>query len=36
LDYKSGGYVSKKKVAMAKGGYVNCGASVPPAQKGKK
>jgi hypothetical protein len=36
LDYKSGGYVAKKKVAMAKGGYVNCGASVPPAQKGKK
>jgi len=23
-------------VKMAKGGYVNCGASVPPAQKGKK
>jgi len=22
-------------VKMAKGGYVNCGASVPPAQKGK-
>jgi hypothetical protein len=45
LDYKSGGYVSKKKVAMAKGGsvvkmnkggYANCGASVPAAQKGKK
>lgn len=27
-----GGAVKK----MAKGGYVNCGASVPPAQKGKK
>jgi hypothetical protein len=37
--------VAKKKVAMAKGGsvvkmnkggYANCGASVPAAQKGKK
>lgn len=27
-----GGVVKK----MATGGYVNCGASVPPAQKGKK
>ena len=29
---KKGGMVK----AYAKGGYVNCGASVPPAQKGKK
>lgn len=36
LNFKKGGSVTKKKVAMAKGGYVNCGASVPPAQKGKK
>jgi len=25
-----------KPMKMATGGYVNCGASVPPAQKGKK
>lgn len=27
---------AKKQLGLAKGGYVNCGASVPPAQKGKK
>ena len=27
---------AKKQLGFAKGGYVNCGASVPPAQKGKK
>lgn len=34
LDFKKGGMVKK----MAKGGMVmaNCGASVPPSQKGKK
>lgn len=26
---------AKKQLGMAKGGYVNCGASVPPAQKRK-
>jgi hypothetical protein len=45
LDFRKGGSVAKKKVAMAKGGsvvkmnkggYANCGASVPAAQKGKK
>ena len=36
LDFRKGGSVTKKKVAMAKGGYANCGASVPAAQKGKK
>jgi len=44
--YSKGGAVNLKAVkpvgkmkmisAYAKGGYVNCGASVPPAQKGKK
>jgi hypothetical protein len=33
--YNMGGAV-KKPMMYAKGGYVNCGASVPPAQKGKK
>ncbi len=33
--YAKGG-MAKKKMAYAKGGYANCGASVPPAQKGKK
>jgi hypothetical protein len=27
---------AKKQLGLAKGGYVNCGASVPPAQKAKK
>jgi hypothetical protein len=27
---------AKKQLGFAKGGYVNCGASVPPAQKAKK
>jgi hypothetical protein len=27
---------AKKQLNLAKGGYVNCGASVPPAQKAKK
>ena len=27
---------AKKQLGFAKGGYVNCGASMPPAQKGKK
>jgi hypothetical protein len=27
---------AKKQLKLAKGGYVNCGASVPPAQKAKK
>jgi len=36
LNFRKGGSVTKKKVAMAKGGYANCGASVPAAQKGKK
>jgi len=27
---------AKKQLKIAKGGYVNCGASVPPAQKAKK
>jgi len=45
LEFRKGGSVTKKKVAMAKGGsvvkmnkggYANCGASVPAAQKGKK
>lgn len=26
---------AKKQLGLAKGGYVNCGASVPPAQKRK-
>lgn len=37
--YSKGGAVKKpaaKPMMYAKGGYVNCGASVPPAQKGKK
>jgi hypothetical protein len=37
--YAKGGAVKKptaKPMMYAKGGYVNCGASVPPAQKGKK
>jgi hypothetical protein len=29
-------YNTDEKPALAKGGYVNCGASVPPAQKAKK
>ena len=33
--YNMGGAV-KKPMMYAKGGYVNCGASVPPAQKAKK
>ena len=32
--YNMGGAV--KPMMYAKGGYVNCGASVPPAQKAKK
>jgi hypothetical protein len=37
LEFRKGGSVMKKK-AYAKGGMVmaNCGASVPPSQKGKK
>lgn len=35
VKFAKGG-MAKKKMAMAKGGYANCGASVPPAQKGKK
>jgi len=31
-----GGMASKKTMAYAKGGMVMCGASNPPAQKGKK
>jgi hypothetical protein len=31
-----GGMASKKTMAYAKGGMVKCGASNPPAQKGKK
>jgi hypothetical protein len=31
LEFRKGGSVAKKKVAMAKGGYANCGASVKPA-----
>jgi hypothetical protein len=27
---------AKKQLGLAKGGYVNCGASMPPAQKAKK
>lgn len=27
---------AKKQLNLAKGGYVNCGASVPPTQKAKK
>ena len=27
---------AKNQLGLAKGGYVNCGASVPPAQKAKK
>jgi len=29
-------YNTDEKPALAKGGYVNCGASVAPAQKAKK
>jgi hypothetical protein len=29
-------YNTDEEPALAKGGYVNCGASVPPAQKAKK
>lgn len=35
MKYAKGGAV-KKKPAMAKGGYANCGASMKPQQKGKK
>lgn len=35
VKFAKGG-MAKKKMAYAKGGYANCGASVPPAQKGKK
>jgi hypothetical protein len=31
-----GGGMASKKMAYAKGGMVKCGASNPPAQKGKK
>jgi hypothetical protein len=36
--YAKGGLTPRwlKPMKMNKGGYVNCGASVPPAQKGKK
>ena len=34
LKFAKGGMV--KKMGYAKGGYANCGASMPPAQKGKK
>lgn len=35
VGMKKGG-MAKKPVAYNKGGYVNCGASVPATQKGKK
>lgn len=42
LEFRKGGSVTKMAKGgcstkkMAKGGYVNCGASVPASQKGKK
>jgi len=34
--FSKGGAVKAPAVKMNKGGYANCGASVAPAQKGKK
>ena len=35
-ETKAGSTKSNTPAKYAKGGYVNCGASVPPAQKAKK